>query len=112
MKLIFLIFFTAVVIVGVKSQFNGFPTYNLNNLNDPNHPCNQPGANCKIQSRFAEENSVSDNHGSNTNTKFTRVCDERGCIESRVSSGSSDILTNIWMLTTVTFIIVIKNFVK
>jgi hypothetical protein len=40
-----------------------YPTVTGWNPADPNHPCNQPGVNCNINSRFAEESSYSDYRG-------------------------------------------------
>src|SRR5690349_8398330 len=59
-----------------------FPQY-------PNVPdlCRQPGANCKVDSRFAEESSVTDQRGQTV--KYTKVCDDRGCYDRKVYSGSS-----------------------
>lgn len=110
MKLIFVSLFIGVVIASVASQFNAYQppnVPNLNNLNDPNHPCNQPGANCKIQSRFAEENSVN-----GQNVKYTRVCDEKGCIETRVSSDGSHFMSNLLLLASATFFVTLKYLVR
>jgi len=52
-----------------------------------NDLCNQPGANCKTQSRFAEESSVTNERGDTT--KYTRVCDDRGCYDRKVQNPSS-----------------------
>lgn len=70
-------------------QFPNFP--NMNDL------CKQPGANCKIDSRFAEESSYSDDKG--RTTKFTRVCDDKGCYDRKVTSGSSAISTNFAVIS-------------
>lgn len=112
MKIIFLSLLIGVVIASVASQFNnGFPSYpampNLNDLNNPNHPCNQPGANCKIESRFAEENSVN-----GQNIKLTRVCDERGCIETRVSSDASHFMSNLFLLASATLFATVKYLIR
>jgi hypothetical protein len=67
-------------------QFPQFP--NIPNVNDL---CKQPGANCKTESRFAEESSYSDPKGT---TKYTRVCDDKGCYDRKVYSGSSAVTTS------------------
>lgn len=100
--------FIAVLIVGVTcQQFPSYPTFPTN-LNDPNHPCNRPGANCKIQSRFAEESSVSDNNGNSV--KWSQICDERGCQEFKVKSGSTQISISFGLLSLAAIIAFIKNF--
>lgn len=60
-------------------QFPQFP--------DMNKLCSQPGSNCKTESRFAEESSSTDDKGKTT--KFTRVCDDRGCYDRKSSNGAS-----------------------
>lgn len=67
-------------------QFPQFP--NIPNVNDL---CRQNPANCKTESRFAEESSYSDPKGT---TKYTRVCDDRGCYDRKVYSGSSTVTTS------------------
>lgn len=82
-----------------QPQFPNPPQFpNINDL------CNQPGANCKIDSRFAEESSVTDERGQST--KYTRVCDDRGCYDRKVNSqqsynrsGSSAVTTNSVLVT-------------
>lgn len=54
-----------------QNAFSSQQFPNINNL------CDQPGANCKIDSRFAEDSSVTDERGQTT--KYTRVCDNNGC---------------------------------
>lgn len=43
----------------------GIPGAGSWNLNDPSHPCNQPGANCNNNNnnRFAEDSSYIDHYG-------------------------------------------------
>lgn len=72
-----------------QAQFPQFP--NVNDL------CKQPGANCKIDSRFAEESSNTDDKG--RTTKFTRVCDDRGCYDRKVTSGSSITSMNLAVIS-------------
>jgi len=68
-----------------NQQNNQFPQFPQQpNINDI---CNQPGANCKIDSRFAEESSQTDGNG--RTTKVTRVCDNRGCYDRKVSVAAS-----------------------
>lgn len=104
--------FIAVLIVAVAGQqnFPGFPSYPvIPDLRDPNHPCNRPGANCNIQSRFNEENSVSDNQGNTV--KWSQVCDGNKCVESQVKSGSSSyVLISFGLLTMTALVSVFKNF--
>lgn len=99
--------------IGVAQQYpvnvnNGYA--NGWNPNDPSHPCNQPGANCNLNSRFAEESSYIDHRGNRE--RYTRVCDDRGCYERRVSSGESRLSTSFWLLTIVAIATSIKNFMK
>lgn len=68
--------------------------------------CKQPGANCKVESRFAEESSVTDHRGQTT--KYTRVCDDRGCYDRKVYSGSST-LTTSYILLTITAVFAISK---
>lgn len=72
-----------------QQPFPGQPFPVQPNINDL---CRQPGANCKTESRFAEESSVTDHKGQST--KFTRVCDDRGCYDRKISSGSSTFTVN------------------
>lgn len=78
------------------NQFPGqapFPQYPVN-VPDL---CRQPGSNCKVESRFAEESSVTDPRGQTT--KYTRVCDERGCYDRKVYSGSSAMTSSFLLMT-------------
>lgn len=78
-----------------NQQFpNQFPQPQFPNMNEL---CKQPGASCKIDSRFAEESSSTDNKGHTT--KYTRVCDDRGCYDRKVSSGSSALTASSMLLT-------------
>lgn len=80
------------------------------NLNDPSHPCNQPGANCNQNNqnnRFAEDSSYIDQYGNRE--RYTRVCDHRGCYERRLSSGSSSLKTSFLVLTFIAMLASIKN---
>lgn len=82
-----------------NNQFpNQFPNQQFPNQQFPNIAdyCKQPGSNCKVDSRFAEESSVSDNRGNNV--KYTRVCDDRGCYDRKVYSGSSAVTTNFLLM--------------
>lgn len=111
MKIILITFLICAAIVSVASQLNnGFPTYqNAPNINVPNinDICSQPGANCQVQSRFAEENSVN-----GQNVKTTRVCDQLGCIETRVSSSASQFISSLLLLTSATFFATLKYLVR
>lgn len=81
-----------------NQQFpNQFPQQQFPNVNEL---CKQPGANCKIDSRFAEESSVTDNKGNTVKT--TRVCDDRGCYDRKVQNSSSVSLSTNYMLMTMT----------
>lgn len=89
----------------LQPQFPGVTGWNPS---DPNHPCNQPGANCNLNSRFAEESSYIDHRGNRE--RYTRVCDDRGCYERRVSSGESRVSsTSFWLLSTIAVVAGIKN---
>jgi hypothetical protein len=99
--------FIATLIAAVSCQ-QGFG-YPIPDLRDPKHPCNQPGANCNIQSRFAEESSVTDDKGKST--KWSRICDEQGCTEVRVSNGDSRIGASFLLLTIAAFVASIKNLI-
>lgn len=106
-----LCFFIAVLIAAVACQQSipGFPSYPvIPDVRDPNHPCNRPGANCNIQSRFAEESSVSDNKGNTV--KWSQVCDGNKCVENRVVSGSSYTSISFGLLTMAALVAVFKNF--
>lgn len=88
------------------SQFPGqvpFPQY-------PNVPdlCKQPGANCKVDSRFAEESSVTDPRGQTV--KYTRVCDNNGCYDRKVYSGSSALTASYVLMTIAAVITATKIF--
>ena len=80
----------------------------------PNIDCNQPGANCKVDSRFAEESSVTDERGQTT--KYTRVCDDRGCYDRKVynpssqrgRNGSSAVAANTILVTILAVVISAK----
>lgn len=98
---------TAIFITAVSCQ-QGFG-YQITDLRDPKHPCNQPGANCKTQSRFAEESSVTDDKGGSV--KWTRVCDEQGCTETRVSNGDSQFGVNLLLLTISALVAGIKHLI-
>lgn len=83
-------------------NFNGFPqTPNINDL------CSQPGSNCNINSRFAEDSSFTDYKG-NTH-KYHRACDERGCYERRIANGSSLPTMSLLLLITTTIFVSVKN---
>lgn len=118
-KLVLSCFFAA-IIASVVSQ-NRVPPPGLNqqyptvtgwNPADPNHPCNQPGANCNnnLNSRFAEESSYIDHRGNRE--KYTRVCDDRGCYERRVSSGEARVSSSFWLLITITLVAGVKKFLN
>lgn len=95
---------------GLQQQY---PTVTGWNPADPNHPCNQPGANCNnnnINSRFAEESSYIDHRGNRE--KYTRVCDDRGCYERRVSSGEARVSISFWLLITIATLTGIKHFLN
>jgi hypothetical protein len=79
-----------------------YPTVTGWNPADPNHPCNQPGVNCNLNSRFAEESSYIDHRGNRE--RYTRVCDDRGCYERRVSNGQRALSTSIFMLMAIAFV--------
>lgn len=87
------------------NQQQQFPSQFPGQVQFPQYPvrtpdlCNQPGSNCKVESRFAEESSVTDHRGQTT--KYTRVCDDQGCYDRRVYSGSST-LTASFVLMTIT----------
>jgi hypothetical protein len=59
--------------------------------------CNRPGANCRVDNRFAEEQNVINNRGQRQ--QYSRVCDDRGCYERRYYSGSSAITTNFILMS-------------
>lgn len=65
--------------------------------------CSRPGANCRVDNRFAEEQSVINDRGQRQ--QYSRVCDERGCYERRFYSGSSAITTNFVLMSS-TFAVV------
>lgn len=108
------------LIAAASAQFNSqqFPIPNqfqsqqfpIPNQQFPNIPdlCRQPGANCKVDSRFAEESSVTDNRGNNV--KYTRVCDDRGCYDRKVYSGSSALAANFLLMTTCAVFVGVKIF--
>lgn len=75
-------------------SFPNQPGAQYPNINDM---CKQPGANCRVDSRYAEETSVTDNKGQTT--KYTRVCDDRGCYDRKVYSGSTAVSTNCILVT-------------
>lgn len=116
-KLVFCCFFIA-TIGSVFCQNRvpppaGLPPYPVQgatwNLNDPTHPCNQPGANCnnQLNSRFAEESSYIDHRGNRE--RYTRVCDDRGCYERRVSSGQSRLSLSFWLFGFLAILTGVKN---
>lgn len=82
------------------------PGFNQPNINDL---CSRPGANCNINTRFAEESSFTDHKG-NTQ-KFTRVCDDRGCYERKLSNGSSALSTSFLLISLATIVVSIKTFI-
>lgn len=59
--------------------------------------CRRPGANCRVDNRFAEEQSVVNDRGQTH--RYSRVCDERGCYERKYYSGSSAITTNFILMS-------------
>lgn len=101
--------FIATIIATVSCQQGQFPNYQIPDLRDPKHPCNQPGANCKTQSRFAEESSISDDKGGNV--KWTRICDEQGCTETRVANGDSRIGGSFLLFTIAALVAGIKHLI-
>lgn len=109
-KLILCCFITTLIaVVASQQSIPGFPSYPvIPNLNDPQHPCNRPGANCNIQSRFNEESSFSDNRGNSK--KWTQVCDEKGCREMQVQSNSTQLSRNFGLISLVAFMAFIKIF--
>jgi hypothetical protein len=107
-----LVLFCAFVtlISAVSAQWNaqpGFPQYpqqpNINDL------CSRPGANCNVQSRFAEESSYTDHRGNSQ--KFTRVCDDRGCYERRLTNDSSSMSVSFILISTAAIIAVMKSLI-
>lgn len=112
-RLVFCVFFGLVAIVAAQQYPNQYHNQYPNNpgfqypnqqfpQQFPQQPnigdlCKQPGANCKIDSRFAEESSFSDDKG--RNTKFTRVCDNTGCYDKKVYSGSSALSVSYVLIT-------------
>lgn len=74
-----------------------FPQNFPQNYPNPADMCKQPGANCKIDSRFAEESSVTDNRGNTVKT--SRVCDDRGCYDKKVYNGSSALTISTILMT-------------
>lgn len=105
---LFCVFVT--LIAAASAQWNAQPGYppfpqqpNINDL------CNQPGANCNIQSRFAEESSYTDHRGNSQ--KFTRVCDDRGCYERKLTNASSSISFSFILLSTAALIAVMKSLI-
>lgn len=93
-------------------QFPNQPSFtNQPQFPDMNDMCNQPGANCKFDSRSAQESSVTDERGDTT--KYTRVCDDRGCYERKVSNpsyrnGSTPVSTNFILVTICAALIGVK----
>ncbi|CRL00635.1 CLUMA_CG013895, isoform A [Clunio marinus] len=87
----------------VYPQLPNQPFPNQPNINEL---CRQPGANCKIDSRFAEESSVTDPRGNTF--KYTRVCDDRGCYDRKVYNGSSAISASYILITFCAVIIGVK----
>lgn len=98
-------------------QFPNPPQYPNQQIPNIRDMCNQPGANCKTDSRFAEESSVTDERGDTT--KYTRVCDDRGCYERKVynpptyggRSGSSALSINSILVTICAVLIGAKIYV-
>lgn len=94
------------LIAVASAQYN--PNYNNQNYNnqgqfpnfqvpDFNDLCKKDPKNCKVQTRFAEESSSNDGKGNNV--KFTRVCDDKGCVERKVTNGATPSFTSMAALT-------------
>lgn len=85
-------------------QYPQFPPQpNINDL------CSQPGANCNINTRFAEESSYTDHRGNSQ--KFSRVCDDRGCYERRLTNDSSSMSSSFVLFSTAVFIAIMKSLI-
>jgi hypothetical protein len=116
------------VLIGVIAAAVALPQWNNNNQNYPNQQypgqnnyqpgqfpqfpnipnaaeiCKQTG-NCKTESRFAEESSYSDQKGT---TKYTRVCDDKGCFDRKVYNGSPAVTTSYVLMATCAFFAIAK----
>lgn len=73
----------------VPQQFGDFPNIEFD--------CRRPGANCRIDNRFAEEQSVTNDRGQVQ--RFQKYCDERGCYERKYYNGSTSIATNVILMS-------------
>ncbi|CAG9797684.1 unnamed protein product [Chironomus riparius] len=98
------------LIAAATAQWNGQPGYppfpqppNINDL------CNRPGANCNVQSRFAEESSYTDHRGNSQ--KFSRVCDDKGCYERKLTNDSSSMSVSFILISTAAIIAVMKSLI-
>lgn len=87
----------------------GLPPYPVQqgnwNVNDPNNPYNN-----RQDSRFAEESSYIDHRGNRE--RYTRVCDDRGCYERRVSSGQTRLSTSSWLFTFIAIVAGVKSLLQ
>lgn len=86
-RFVFFVLFGLIAVATAQWNNQPFPQVPQPQFPSVNELCKQPGANCKIDSRFAEENSYSDNQGHSF--KNTRVCDNNGCYDRKVSKASS-----------------------
>ena len=104
---LFCVFVTLIAVASAQWAQPGFPQFppqpNINDL------CNQPGANCNVQSRFAEESSYTDHRGNSQ--KFSKVCDDKGCYERRLSNDSSSMSVSFILLSTAAIIAVMKSLI-
>lgn len=102
------IFVTLLIIVAISCASSQSKSQTYPNLNeDPNHPCSQPGANCKIESKVIQKNSEKEPEVKIV--KKTRVCDDNGCIETIISSDATYLTRNLLLLSFATFYGVVRN---
>lgn len=111
-KLVMFAFVCLIIsVVECSPQWNNNqqPQFPPQGFPDINQLCKQNG-NCKTESRFAEESSNTNDKGQNV--KFTRVCDDKGCYEKKVTSGSSMVAsTNLILMLASGTVAVLTMFV-
>lgn len=74
-----------------------FPNQFTNQFPNADELCRRPGANCRVDNRFAEEQSVTNERGQTH--RYQKFCDERGCYERKYYNGSSTLATNFILMS-------------
>lgn len=83
------------------NQQQQFPARFPNQFPTAEDLCRRPGANCRVDNRFAEEQSVTNERGQTQ--RYQKFCDEGGCYERKYYNGTSTVATNLILMSSTIF---------